>query len=281
MRPDALPAEGSASLAEPALVRFDHITKDYSTGQRALEDLSLDIRAGEFVVLLGPSGCGKTTLLSLAAGLLSPTTGRVAVRGQTPKPGKDTAMVFQSFRLIAWKTARDNITFALPFLPPAERRKRADHYLGLVGLSRVADAYPNTLSGGMKQRLALARALAAESEILLMDEPFASLDAQSRELMQLELMHLTSRRPVTVLFVTHSVDEALLLGDRIVLLSPRPGRVAEVLDLPFKRPRWQHDPRTHPDFMDLRNHLWEALRTMVLNDPLSDFYGHDQRSFGE
>lgn len=265
------------TLSDTPIIQIKNVTKIFGGNVKAVDNVDLEVRRGEFFALLGPSGCGKTTLLSLAAGLITPSAGRVEVRGQLPKPGKDTAMVFQSFRLIAWKTARDNITFALPFLPPAERRKRADHYLGLVGLSRVADAYPNTLSGGMKQRLALARALAAEPEILLMDEPFASLDAQSRELMQLELMHLTSRRPVTVLFVTHSVDEALLLGDRIVLLSPRPGRVAEVLDLPFRRPRWQHDPRTHPDFMDLRTHLWEALRTMVLNDPLSDFYGHDQR----
>jgi len=265
---------GLALEAEPPLLRFDRVTKTFDNGQQAIDSLSLDIRAQEFLVLLGPSGCGKTTLLLLAAGLIGPSTGKVEIDGQPPKAGDRTATVFQSFRLIPWKTARDNITFALPFLPAAERRKRADHYLELVGLSRVADAYPMTLSGGMKQRLALARALAAETEILLMDEPFASLDAQSRELMQLELMRLTSRRPVTVIFVTHSVDEALLLGDRIVLMSPRPGRIAEILELPFGRPRRQHDPREHPEFMPLRTHLWEALRTMVLNDPQSDFYGH-------
>ena len=263
-------------LASSVLVRFDRAAKEYVAGQPAVENLSLDVEAGEFVVFLGPSGCGKTTLLLLAAGLITPTDGLVEVAGKAPKPGEHASMVFQSFRLLNWKTARDNITFALPHLPAGERQQRADHYLKLVGLSRVADSYPATLSGGMKQRLALARALAAESELLLMDEPFASLDAQSRELMQLELMRLTGERPMTVLFVTHSVDEALMLADRIVLMSPRPGRVAEVLDVPFARPRWKHDPRNHPEFLRLRTHLWDALRMMVLNDPQSDFYGHGE-----
>lgn len=266
----------TSSPASPVLVRFDHAAKEYVAGEPAVENLCLDIQAGEFVLFLGPSGCGKTTLLLMAAGLVTPTRGLVEVAEKRPRPGEHASMVFQSFRLLNWKTARDNIMFALPHLSLAERRERADHYLKLVGLSRVADAYPGTLSGGMKQRLALARALAAEPEILLMDEPFASLDAQSRELMQLELMRLTSQRPMTVLFVTHSVDEALMLADRIVLMSPRPGRVAEVLEVPFARPRWKHDPRNHPEFLKLRTHLWDALRMMVLNDPQSDFYGHGE-----
>lgn len=266
----------ATSPALPVLVRFDDVSKSYVAGQPAVEDISLDIQASEFVVFLGPSGCGKTTLLSMACGLISPTTGSVTIAGTPPVPGARTSMVFQSFRLLNWKTARDNITFALHHLPAAERRERADHYLKLVGLSRVVDSYPATLSGGMKQRLALARALAVEPELLLMDEPFASLDAQSRELMQLELVRLTSRRPVTVMFVTHSVDEALFLADRIVLMTPKPGKIAEVLQLPFARPRWKHDPRNHPEFIKLRTHLWGALRTMVLNNPQSDFYGHGE-----
>ncbi|WP_018633976.1 ABC transporter ATP-binding protein [Neomegalonema perideroedes] len=266
------------NLVSPAssspLLRFDRASKTYG-GRPALAEISLEIAAEEFVVFLGPSGCGKTTLLSLAAGLIAPSSGRVELAGAPPVPGRRSAMVFQSFRLLAWKTARENVAFALPHLPAAERRARADRYLELVGLTRAAESYPRALSGGMKQRLALARALAAEPEVLLMDEPFASLDAQARELMQQEVLRLTERRPMTVLFVTHSVDEALFLADRIILLSPRPGRVAEEIRLPFARPRWAEDPRAHPEHAALRAHLWERLREMVLKDPQSDFYGRD------
>lgn len=259
-------------VSEPAL-RFEAVSKSYGAGEPAVTGIDLSVAPGEFVVFLGPSGCGKTTLLSLSAGLIKPTEGRVLLAGAPPVPGQKTAMVFQSFRLLPWKTARDNITFALPHLPPARRRARAEEVLDFVGLSRVADIYPGALSGGMKQRLALARALAPEPDILLMDEPFASLDAQARELMQTELLQLTTKRSATVLFVTHSVDEALLLGDRIFLMSPRPGRIVETIELPFSQDRLLEDPRNHPEFIRLRTHLWDSLRDMVLNDPGSDFYG--------
>ncbi len=240
----------------------------FGGGVTALERVSLHVSEGEFVVLLGPSGCGKTTLLRLMAGLVTPESGRIMVAGRPPRPGRDAAMVFQSFRLLPWKTALQNITFAIPHVP--DREARARRYLELVGLSRFAQSYPAALSGGMKQRLALARALAAEPSILLMDEPFASLDAQARELMQQELVRLLQDRPATVVFVTHSVDEALLLADRIVLLSPRPGRVAEEIPVSFAR---HGDPRGHPEFLRLRQHLWARLRKMVLTDPQSDFFG--------
>lgn len=259
-------------VSEPAL-QFEAVSKSYGAGEPAVIGIDLSVAPGEFVVFLGPSGCGKTTLLSLSAGLIKPTEGRVLLAGTPPVPGQKTAMVFQSFRLLPWKTARDNITFALPHLTPARRRARAEEVLDFVGLSRVAEIYPGALSGGMKQRLALARALAPEPDILLMDEPFASLDAQARELMQTELLHLTTRRSATVLFVTHSVDEALLLGDRIFLMSPRPGRIVETINLPFSPDRLSEDPRNHPEFIRLRAHLWDSLRNMVLNDPGSDFYG--------
>lgn len=244
-------------------------------GTAALQGVDLTISRSEHLVLLGPSGCGKTTILRLIAGLLPPSTGQVTVDGAPPQPGRQAAMVFQSYRLLPWKSAEANIAFALPHLPKEERAARARHYLDLVGLGRFAGAYPATLSGGMRQRLALARALAREPEIFLLDEPFANLDAQSRELMQIELMRLTAARPATVVFVTHSVDEALLLGDRVALMSPRPGRIVEVIDCPFPRPRWQHDPRRDPRFAELREHLWQRLRKMVLTDPGSDFYGRD------
>jgi NitT/TauT family transport system ATP-binding protein len=267
------------TLESPHIV-LDNVSRGFGTeGVLALKNISLSVQRREVVVLLGPSGCGKTTLLRLIAGLIAPDQGSVRIDGCAPEPGRHTAMVFQSFRLLPWKSVRDNIMFALHTLPPAERRDRADRYIDLVGLGKFARAYPGELSGGMKQRIALARALAAEPAILLMDEPFASLDAQSRELMQFETMRLTEARgdlsPATVVFVTHSVDEALLLADRIVLLSPRPGRVAEIVKVDFPRPRWRHDARKSSEFSGLRQQLWDRLRDMVLSDPASDFYGHD------
>jgi NitT/TauT family transport system ATP-binding protein len=182
-------------------------------------------------------------------------------------------MVFQSYRLLPWKTVHGNVAFALPGLAEADRALRVSEALARVGLAGFADAWPRELSGGMQQRVALARALAAEPEILLMDEPFAALDAQARELMQGELLQLTGGAAgPTVLFVTHSVDEALVLADRILLLSPRPGRIVEEVLVPFPRPRQQNDPRALPAFAELRRHLWDRLRAMVLSDPQSDFF---------
>lgn len=235
----------------------------------------MTVAPGEVVVVLGPSGCGKTTLLRLIAGLLTPSAGRVLIDGVPPQTGQDSAMVFQNFRLLPWKTVAQNLAFALPVLSEADRASRIAHYLDVVGLTRFAQSYPRALSGGMQQRVALARALAAQTPILLMDEPFASLDAQTRELMQAEVMKLSrlteSGRPRSVVFVTHSVDEALLLGDRIVLMRPRPGRIAEILPVPFARQ--SGDPRGLADFISLRERLWGQLRHMVLTDPQSDFYG--------
>jgi len=244
-------------------------------GRPVLDGIDLAARRGEVLVVLGPSGCGKTSLLRLIAGLLRPDRGTVRVGGAEPVPGRAAAMVFQSYRLLPWKTVRGNVAFALPHLDLAEREQRVDRVLGLVGLARFADAWPRELSGGMQQRVALARALAVEPELLLMDEPFAALDAQSRQLMQGELLRLVERNGPTVVFVTHSVDEALVLSDRVVLLSPRPGRIVEELEVRFPGPRWQHDPREAPDFPGLRAHLWERLRSMVLSDPDSDFFAGD------
>jgi NitT/TauT family transport system ATP-binding protein len=245
-------------------------------GRPVLDGIELAARRGEVLVLLGPSGCGKTSLLRLVAGLLVPDEGRILVDGAAPVPGRAAAMVFQSYRLLPWKSVRANVAFALPHLAPRERAARVDRVLAQVGLARFADAWPRELSGGMQQRVALARALAPEPELLLMDEPFAALDAQSRELMQMELLRLTGGPAgPTVLFVTHSVDEALVLADRVLLLSPRPGRILEELPVAFPRPRWQHDPREAEGFPALRRHLWDRLRAMVLSDPGSDFFRGD------
>lgn len=242
-------------------------------GRPVLAGIDLAAARGEVLVVLGPSGCGKTSLLRLIAGLAKPDRGTVRIDGAAPVPGRGTAMVFQSYRLLPWKTVRENVAFALAGLDARERTARVEETLALVGLSRFAEAWPRELSGGMQQRAALARALAARPRLLLMDEPFAALDAQTRELMQTGLLRLTGAAGgPTVVFVTHSVDEALTLGDRVVLMSPRPGRVVESLETPFPGPRWELDPREAADFPLLRRHLWDRLRAMVLSDPGSDFF---------
>jgi NitT/TauT family transport system ATP-binding protein len=272
---------GSAAAASPRIV-LEGVSKTFGAGEKsagtvALKDVNLSVRDGAFVSLLGPSGCGKTTILRIVNGLIRPDSGSVRVSGATPRPGPDMGFVFQSFRLIPWSTIRGNVEFALVESLPdrAERRARADRYIDLVGLGRFADAYPSELSGGMRQRVALARALATEPDILLMDEPFASIDAQTRELMQIELMRLWSAQHSVALFVTHSVDEAILLADQVVLMGPRPGRILEVIDVGLDRPRWSYDVRAQKRFIELRAYLWDRIRTLVLTDPESDFFGRN------
>jgi len=260
---------------------LEGVCKTFGAGDKAgtvaLKDVNLQVRDGAFVSLLGPSGCGKTTVLRVVDGLIQPDSGSVLVSGKKPRPGPDMGFVFQSFRLIPWSTIRGNVEFALveTIADKAERRARADRYIELVGLARFADAYPSELSGGMRQRVALARALASEPDILLMDEPFASIDAQTRELMQIELMRLWSARQSVALFVTHSVDEAILLADQVVLMGPRPGRILEVIDVGLERPRWKYDVRAEKRFIELRAYLWDRIRTLVLTDPESDFFGRN------
>ena len=240
----------------------------------ALKDVSLEVPEGMFVALLGPSGCGKTTLLRLVDGLLEPATGSVRVHGAPPKPGPDMGFVFQSFRLLPWQTVEANVGFPLQGLGlgKAEFRGRVLAQLEAVGLAKFRDAYPGELSGGMKQRVALARALVTKPRVLLMDEPFASIDAQTRELMQIELMRLWSDTRATVLFVTHSVDEAIVLSDRVVLMGPRPGRIVESVDVTLERPRWEYDARADSRYIELRSYLSGRVRELVLTDPQSDFY---------
>ncbi|CCJ35823.1 ABC-type nitrate/sulfonate/bicarbonate transport system, ATPase component [Methanoculleus bourgensis MS2] len=232
--------------------------KEDGTATPALEGVTLEIRDKEFVCLVGPSGCGKTTLLRIIAGLETPTTGSVtidgsAVTGPDPKRG----MVFQEYSLFPWRRVIDNIAFGLEMkgVSREERRQTAEYYLKMVGLSRFRDAYPFELSGGMRQRVAIARALANEPDVLLMDEPFGALDAQTRNRMQKELLCLWKKTEKTIVFVTHSVDEAVYLSDRIIVLSPRPGSVQEIITIPWPRPR----DRTSADFAEVRRRVLEMI----------------------
>ncbi|WP_332692657.1 ABC transporter ATP-binding protein [Devosia sp.] len=240
----------------------------------ALKDINLSVPDGLFVSVLGPSGCGKTTLLRLVDGLLKPQHGSIRVHGESPKPGPGMGFVFQSFRLIPWLTVEANVEFPLGEQGHSreERARMAREQLETVGLTRFKDAYPDELSGGMKQRVAIARALVTKPRVLLMDEPFASIDAQTRELMQMELMRLWSQQQSTVLFVTHSVDEAIILSDRIVLMGPRPGRIVETLDVDLDRPRWAYNAWADERYIKLRAYLSSRMRELVLADPQSDFY---------
>ncbi len=234
-------AEAAAAAGEGVRLRFDRVSVEYATAQRAgatgvraVEQVSLQVHAAERYVLLGPSGCGKSTLLKVAAGLLPAAAGRIELDGQAVRgPGPDRMVVFQEFdQLPPWKTVLANVVFPLRVarkLPQREAREQAMHTLHKVGLAEFADAYPHQLSGGMKQRVAIARALAMQPRVLLMDEPFAALDALTRRRMQQELLALWEDIRFTLLFVTHSIEEALLVGTRIGVLTPRPGRLrAEV-----------------------------------------------------
>jgi len=227
----------------------------------ALEEVSLDVREREFVALLGPSGCGKSTLLYLIGGFLPTETGRILIDGKpVAGPGPDRGIVFQHFALFPWKTVRANIRYGLERqgLPRDERERRAQAYIDLVGLKGFEDSYPSQLSGGMKQRTALARTLAFDPQILLMDEPFGALDAQTRSLMQAELLRIWQRTPKTVIFVTHDVQEAVYLADRVAVMSARPGRIKAIVETRFDK----NDAAIFKSkvFVDKVEELWNLVR---------------------
>ena len=227
----------------------------------ALGPLDLEIEQGEFVCIVGPSGCGKSTFLRMVAGLINPSAGTVEIDAKTDEP---TAMVFQDYSIYPWKKVLDNVRFGLDLagVPKKEGNERARSYLAKLGLADREKSYPATLSGGMKQRVAIARALAVEPEILLMDEPFAALDAQMRQILQEELLALWQADQRTVLFITHSLDEAILLGDRVLVMSSRPGRIIASKKVPFPRPR-RGDVRNTAEFAALQGELWDLLRHEV------------------
>jgi NitT/TauT family transport system ATP-binding protein len=231
----------------------------------AFRQLSIAVRKQEVLCIVGPSGCGKTTFLRCIAGLIDLSEGQLDVNGaKVTGPPDGVAMVFQHFGLLPWKTVYDNAAFGLAMAgaPEAKIKERVGHYLDLVGLSGFERRYPYQLSGGMQQRVGLVRALAMNPSVLLMDEPFAALDAQTREVLQEELLNLMQRpeERKTMVFVTHSIDEAILLGDRIVVMTARPGRVKEVLEMPFGWPRDAEEVRADPRFAELRNHIWRELQ---------------------
>ncbi|QBR93094.1 ABC transporter ATP-binding protein [Nocardioides euryhalodurans] len=231
----------------------------------ALEGLDLRVDPGEMVCVVGPSGCGKSTVLDLVAGLTIPTSGRVLVGGQpVTGPGLDRSVVFQQYTLLPWRTAQGNVELALEAAGGMDRRERADRareYLDLVGLSDFATRYPHELSGGMKQRVAIARSLSHGPQVLLMDEPFGALDAQTREHLQEELIGIWRETGTTVVFITHDIEEAVFLGQRVAVMSGRPGRVSAVVDIALDRHDTRQDIRSAPEFAHHRHEIWTLLRS--------------------
>ena len=228
----------------------------------ALKELTLDVAKGEFVSLVGPSGCGKSTFLNVLLGLLKPDGGEIRLNGkQITGPGQERAMVFQEFGLLPWRTVLANVELGLELkgVPAPVRRERAMELIKMAGLAGFASHYPHELSGGMKQRVGLARALVTDPEVLLMDEPFAALDAQTRDLMQMELLQIWDRTKKTVVFVTHSIEEAAYLSDRVIVISARPGRAKDVMKIALPRPR-DYEMRLSTEFNDIKARIWASLK---------------------
>jgi NitT/TauT family transport system ATP-binding protein len=252
--------------APPVRVRFDHVSLEFPTANgwlRVVDDVSYDIREGEFVAVIGPSGCGKTTMMNMLAGFVAPTSGAVLLDGKpVAGPGPERGVIFQEYGVFPWLTVKDNIAFGLRLsanrASNSEVQAVCERYMRLMGLADFANAYPKTLSGGMRQRLAIARAYAVRPEFLLMDEPFGALDAQTRSNMQNLLLEVLATEGKTVMLITHSVEEAIYLASRIVIVTARPARVREIVEVPFPYPR---DESLHeePAFGELRSHIRAAV----------------------
>jgi NitT/TauT family transport system ATP-binding protein len=267
------PAVADGMRPEPLIVARD-LTVRYrklreKTELIALRDIDLEIGKGEFVTIVGPSGCGKTTFINVVAGIVKPFTGEVLINGRRIEgPGSDRTMVFQDYALMPWRTVEANVRFGIEFqkkgFDRAEVRRRVQHYIDLVGLSGFERSFPYELSGGMRQRVGLARALVSEPDVLLADEPFAAVDAMTREAMQAELERIIAETGQTVVLITHSIDEAITLGDRVVIISNRPGRIREVVDVNLPRPRAEHDVKSLPEYGRLREHVWDLLKGEAL-----------------
>jgi NitT/TauT family transport system ATP-binding protein len=250
----------------PVRIRFQNVSVDFPTGHgpmRVLDNVSFDIRNGEFVSIIGPSGCGKTTMMNIVGGFVQPTQGAVLLDGKpVTQPGPDRGVIFQEYGVFPWLTVKQNIEFGLKLsagrVPAEQRGEITQRYMSLMGLTDFAHHFPKHLSGGMRQRLAIARAYAVRPEFLLMDEPFGALDAQTRSAMQDLLLEVLQREGKTVLLITHSVEEAIYLSSRIVVVTARPARIRTVIDVPFGYPRAENvheDPR----FGELRAHIRELV----------------------
>jgi len=252
------------TAAGAAKISVREVTKVFQVGGEdftALDRVSLDIADNEFVTVVGPSGCGKSTMMNILAGLDEPTSGEAVVAGKPVEgPGPDRGVIFQQYALFPWLTVRQNVEFGLRTarVPRRERAERVERFIRLVGLEQFADALPKTLSGGMKQRCAIARAYAVDPSILLMDEPFGALDALTRVNLQGQLLETWSQDRRTVMFITHDVDEAVFLANRVVVMAARPGRIFDVVDVDLPYPRTE-DMRLSPEFTRLRNRVWHSV----------------------
>ncbi|EKQ53827.1 MULTISPECIES: ABC transporter ATP-binding protein [unclassified Clostridium] len=246
-------------------------TKENAKKQKftALKDFSLSIGKGEFISIVGPSGCGKSTLLDIISGLSKANSGNIYIDGNTiTGPALDRGFVMQGYALFPWRTVRKNVEFGLELkkVPKKERAQISQEYIELVGLKGFEERYPHELSGGMRQRVAIARSLAYEPEVLLMDEPFAAVDAQTRETLQDELLKIWEKTNKTIIFVTHSIEEAVLLADRVVVLTRNPGTIKKVVEIDLPRPRTNADMRISTDFSWITNNVWELLQETEKED---------------
>jgi NitT/TauT family transport system ATP-binding protein len=233
---------------------------------RALQDFAIDVRESEFLSIVGPSGCGKSTFLNLLLGLIKPDSGDIRLRGKPiAGPGQDRAMVFQEFGLLPWRTVQNNIELGLELRGVAAeaRRESSRRFIQMVGLAGFESHYPHELSGGMKQRVGLARALATDPDVLLMDEPFAALDAQTRDIMQAELLRIWQEARKTVLFVTHQIEEAIYLSDRVMVMTRRPGQAKRIFAIDLPRPR-DYEMRVTREFNELKLEIWNALKDEIM-----------------
>lgn len=258
---DRLSRKGARILIEA--VAHDFINLQTGESVHALDEVDLTIESGEFLTVVGPSGCGKSTLLKIIAGLVQPSHGQVTCDGTVVRgPGQDRGVVFQDLAILPWRTVRRNIGHGLEIqrVPRKERDERVAYFVDLMGLSGFENKYPHELSGGMKQRVAVARTWAADPGVILMDEPFAAVDAQTRITLQEELLRISTVTNRTIMFITHNVDEAVFLGDRVVVMSPRPGRVKTIVDVPIPRAERTFETMALPEMVSLHEHVLQLVR---------------------